>query len=1182
MLAEEFRAIHRESPEYYDSLLEAYRDDLKKLRTKPYPQLDEEGLQWVTDFNAEAMRRIVSSMHSKSQSALCLSGGGIRSATFALGVLQGFASRHLLAKFHYLSTVSGGGYIGSWLTAWLHHETFKGKHHLSPAEWESRRTEAIEVIQGGLRAAKDPGNLGNPLHPEPRQLEYLREYSNYLSPRLGLLSGDSWTLVAIYLRNLALNWLVIVPWLFVVLLVPRFANQLLLWASNLDPYSTTTKNQSGEFPPGWIHAHLSFAAGWPYYMQFGVAAGGLIMAICYMECHLPRARKSNKCSSQGRFIGWCLVPLFFTGLAFTSLGYWLRPFANLHTSSFYLSTALFGAAEHMIAAFIPLVTAVWTRNTVNNNPDFATDAAKGKNSSAPALSLAVKVRDGIFNLLVNLLARALSGAVGGLVWVWLFNQCIEKVDENAAGFSCLGVGLFFASFLVGMTLFIGLASAIRARAGGHWEVIVTDADREWWARAAGWVLLFGLGWILLTTISLYGPRFLALGIKQISLLGGVSGLVAVLLGFSSKSGGKQEDEPDKPGFLATVTSYAPVVAAPVFLVFLLVLVSMLTTLIIYKFDDYGPSGQYRDSANQFVAAPSPAPLTSLSPAASRTPPASPASISSPTPAVPRISQRIADEEKYGLRQRIDTAEKKIKDDAAQEGITISYQHKLTTVKKEDKEKRTDGIADESGGERKGIYEWWEIESGTTSVPILPPGYSHHDQVLQQESCWILFFMLCAFAALGLASSLFVNINTFSLHGMYRDRLIRAYLAASRLDGNRKPNLFTGFDPEDNLPMFSLWPHEAKPTSLSPAPGPDSTPPSAGLPPDRPLFHVIDATLNLVSGKNLAWQERMGSSFIFTPLHCGSADLDNGWGYRRTIPDCDAGNKTGESRYGGREGVTLGTALTISGAAVNSNWGYHSSPVVTFLLTLFNARLGWWLGNPSRSGDSTGFFSLTQNTYDRWFPKSGISTMFHEAFGLTDETYGYVDLSDGGHFDNMGLYEMVRRRCRLIVLVDAEADGKFTFEGLGMAIRKIRIDFGIDIEFSKNQELFMPANRYESQFDPKADAEKQPRCAVGAIKYSRIDGPAIEDGVLLYIKPVCYGIDGSEPRDVVQYKRSHPTFPHESTVDQFFSESQFESYRALGEYTAQQVMGHDYSSSGVEGLLRDFFPAAKQAPPGQAT
>ena len=128
----------------------------------------------------------------------------------------------------------------------------------------------------------------------------------------------------------------------------------------------------------------------------------------------------------------------------------------------------------------------------------------------------------------------------------------------------------------------------------------------------------------------------------------------------------------------------------------------------------------------------------------------------------------------------------------------------------------------------------------------------------------------------------------------------------------------------------------------------------------------------------------------------------------------------------------------SGAAVNSNWGYHSSPVVTFLLALFNARLGWWLGNPSKAGDAT---------YQRWFPRSGILTMFYEAFGLTDENYSYVDLSDGGHFDNMGLYEMVRRRCRTIVLIDAEADGEYTYEGLGMAIRKIRIDFGISITFA---------------------------------------------------------------------------------------------------------------------------------------
>ena len=94
-------------------------------------------------------------------------------------------------------------------------------------------------------------------------------------------------------------------------------------------------------------------------------------------------------------------------------------------------------------------------------------------------------------------------------------------------------------------------------------------------------------------------------------------------------------------------------------------------------------------------------------------------------------------------------------------------------------------------------------------------------------------------------------------------------------------------------------------------------------------------LNLVGGKRLAWQERRAESFTISPLHCGSLYR----GYRRS------------RIYGGVDGISLGTAVTISGAAVSSNMGYHSSSAaVTFVLTLFNARLGWWLGNPGAVGE----------------------------------------------------------------------------------------------------------------------------------------------------------------------------------------------------------------------------------------
>ena len=152
------------------------------------------------------------------------------------------------------------------------------------------------------------------------------------------------------------------------------------------------------------------------------------------------------------------------------------------------------------------------------------------------------------------------------------------------------------------------------------------------------------------------------------------------------------------------------------------------------------------------------------------------------------------------------------------------------------------------------------------------------------------------------------------------------------------------------------------------------------------------------------------------------------GYRRTR----SRSVTPSRYYGGPRGVSLGTAITISGAAASPNMGYHSSPLVTFLMTFFNARLGWWLGNPGRAGDNTFYLSS---------PRFTVRPVVAEAFGLTDSTSPYVYLSDGGHFDNLGLYEMVLRRCHFIVVSDAGCDATCGLNDLGGAIRKIRADEG---------------------------------------------------------------------------------------------------------------------------------------------
>jgi hypothetical protein len=256
-------------------------------------------------------------------------------------------------------------------------------------------------------------------------------------------------------------------------------------------------------------------------------------------------------------------------------------------------------------------------------------------------------------------------------------------------------------------------------------------------------------------------------------------------------------------------------------------------------------------------------------------------------------------------------------------------------------------------------------------------------------------------------------------------------------------------------------------------------------------------------------------------------------------------------YGGKDGISIGTAAAISGAAVSPNMGYSSSPVTAALLTLFNVRLGWWLGNPGIAGTGT---------YRRSEPRFSLSPLLSEALGQADDCSPYVYLSDGGHFENMGLFEMVLRRCKVIVVSDAGADPDYQFADLGGAVRKIRIDLGIPIEFDE-----MPIRKPGSAEGPGR------YCAVGRIEYSAVDGPTVADGVLLVFKPVLLG---NEPRDVLNYGAQDRLFPQQPTVDQFFGESQFESYRQLGYFAVRSVASARAQEAGDRSWADSFVKAAR--------
>jgi hypothetical protein len=408
-------------------------------------------------------------------------------------------------------------------------------------------------------------------------------------------------------------------------------------------------------------------------------------------------------------------------------------------------------------------------------------------------------------------------------------------------------------------------------------------------------------------------------------------------------------------------------------------------------------------------------------------------------------------------------------------------------------------------------------AGYLAAMPLSPAYELDS--LRLLPVWFQVLATVALFIVALVAGRLINTNRFSLHYYWRNRIVRAYLGASNPDRDnqaikaRVANNFTGFAASDGIRMSKIA--------------------TAGV---GKLFHVINIALNLAGAEKLEWQDRKCESFTVSPLHCGSYWL----GYRNSA-DYGRGAERKEDNNEGT-GISLGTAVAISGAAASPNMGYMmTSPVTRFLMTLFNVRLGFWLGNPgvAGGGDPSTF---NKSTFDRDSPTQSVRPIFSEAMGMTDAESPYVYLSDGGHFENLGLYEMILRRCRFIVVSDASTDTSYDFESLAMAIRQIRVDFGVPIDIQK------------MCFGSKPDT-KHNYCAIGTIRYSCVDKADKKDkddfydGVLLYIKP---SLIGDEPRDVLNYHQANPSFPEETIVDQWFSESQFESYRMLGSHMIAKI------------------------------
>lgn len=869
---------------------------------------------------------------------LALSGGGIRSATFGLGVLQALAAREKLATFDVLSTVSGGGFIGSCLSAWIHRTSLSKVQH--------------DLGRFGSLADSDA-----PAAAEPEQVAWLRRYSNYLAPRVGLFSLDSLTLIAIWLRNFTLNAVVIVGFLLTLLLVPMV---LIPWAEVADLH----------------YIGVAFAA-WPLSVMFVFTTGYNLW-----QQSLRQKRTDNWFISNQGVLCTVVLPAVLTCILLSA---WL-----FQTGLKQVKYAQYAAAAEAIP--VVLVFVVWA---------FAESlkprAARLKPGEYVAIGLS-----GVTALLVC--AAMLTGLYFG--WHHLLDQA--TYDQRNILRLILGPPAVMLALGISTTVFTGMVG--RA---------YFERSREWLSRLNAWLMTFGIGWLVWAGVSLMAlPLLLWLA----SRLGGWIALIGT-------------------GWIGSL--FAAIFARK-------------------------PLNASRRAAGRIDAALNVAATVFI------------------FGLMVVLSACIAAAVLVGLGDGL-------VDNAAV--LSTDNTYRITAY-----------------GQL--AFSIDALRSTPLSLTDLTAEYFDR---LSATSIDHAMDMLVILLALVLVVTLFswrVDINKFSLHNMYKNRLVRCYLGASN-QRLREERPFVGLDDDDDFPLSALVTKGPNEQEIA----------------QRPL-HILNAALNISQGKNLAWQERKAASFIFSPLICGfslarnqgdTTSLKRGSqpiaGYR---PTAKYASKDTEHK-----GFTLGMAMATSGAAVSPHMGSASRSVRAFVLTLFNVRLGRWSANPA------------ETEWERPSPAFGLLALLQELFGYSNETSKYVYLSDGGHFDNLGLYELIRRRCKTVLVVDAGTDPERQMEDLARTMRKCRIDFGVEIELPSLEEL-------RGNEDKRASSG----FTLGTIRYD-IDDRS-RDGALIIIKPTLT-VKREEPADVIHYGDENPSFPHQSIGDQFFDESQFESYRRLGIFIGGQCL-----------------------------
>jgi predicted acylesterase/phospholipase RssA len=368
--------------------------------------------------------------------------------------------------------------------------------------------------------------------------------------------------------------------------------------------------------------------------------------------------------------------------------------------------------------------------------------------------------------------------------------------------------------------------------------------------------------------------------------------------------------------------------------------------------------------------------------------------------------------------------------------------------------------------------------------------------------WTILGLLCATLGTGLV----VNLNHISIHRFYRDRLMEAFM----------PDLC--FALRNRTGVAAKCADAARLHEVSPPEDPHGP------------YHIINTNVVLVNSDQRSYKERGGDNFILSPLYCGSNAT--GWSPTKDF----------------MKGImTLPTAVAISGAAANPNTGVGGVGLtrnlfLSMVMSLLNLRLGYWAINPNPDK------RLLPHTPNHFRPGAYAfgNAMRWPGLGY-EENRTFVELSDGGHFENTGVYELVRRRAKLIIVCDGGADKEFSFSDFQTTVRRMEDDFGARVKVidPDSPDLVVPIPKEGYVYPREAKFAAQGHM-LGAITYADDS-----EGTIIYLKTA---LIPEVSFKVKAYAAQNTDFPDQSTADQFFDEAQFESYRELGYRIATTMLG----------------------------